>query len=145
NIQVGELSRALIKLGLGSHPNASIADWSFCRKDGRYKGLISKLQQFVRDDATVRRELDDYIDCLLDIHGRKGTSVARCAELQFEYVIEETALSLYMTDIGVNYIEISGRGMGFIHYLPAQRPADLRTLTGNLILNRKFIALEMPA
>src|SRR5215831_15381222 len=106
NIQVGELSRALIKLGLGSHPNASIADWSFCRKDGRYKGLISKLQQFVRDDATVRRELDDYIDCLLDIHGRKGTSVARCAELQFEYVIEETALSLYMTEIRGYYIEV---------------------------------------
>jgi hypothetical protein len=35
--------------------------------------------------------------------------------------------------------------MGFVDYLYAQRPADLRTLTGNLILNRKFISLEGPA
>jgi tRNA-dependent cyclodipeptide synthase len=145
NIQVGQLSRALIKLGLGSRPNASIADWSFCRKDSRYKNLLSKLQQFVRDDATVRRELDDYVDRLLDIHGRKGTSVARCAELQFEYVMEETALSLYMTEIRGYHVEVYRRGMGFVDYLYAQRRADLRTLTGNLILNRKFIALERPA
>lgn len=145
NIQVGQLSRALIKLGLGSRPNASIADWSFCREDGRYKNLLSKLQQFVRDDTTVRRELDDYVDRLLDIHGRKGTSVARCAELQFEYVMEETALSLYMTEIRGYHVEVYRRGMGFVDYLYAQRRADLRTLTGNLILNRKFIALERPA
>jgi tRNA-dependent cyclodipeptide synthase len=142
-IQVGQLSRALIKLGLGSHANASIADWSFCREDGRYKDLLSKFQQFVRDDATVRRELDDYVDCLLDVHGRM--SVARSAELQFEYVTEETALSLYMTEIRGYHVEVYRRGMGFVDYLYAQRPADLRTLTGNLILNRKFISLEGPA
>jgi len=52
-IQVGQLTRALIKLGIESHPNASIVDWSFCREDNRYKGLLSKLQQFVRDDAVA--------------------------------------------------------------------------------------------
>jgi tRNA-dependent cyclodipeptide synthase len=142
NIQVGQLTRALIKLGLGSHPNASIADWSLCREDGRYKGLLARLQRFVRDDATVRRELDDYVNRLLDIHGRKGTSVARCAELQFEYVTEETALSLYMTEIRGYDVEVYRRGMGFVDYLYARQPADLRTLTGKLILSRKFISLE---
>lgn len=143
-IQVGQLTRTLIKLGLGSHPNASIADWSFCREDGRYKRLLSKLQQFVRDDATVRRELDDYVNRLLDTHSGKGTSVARGAELQFEYVTEETALSLYMTEIRGYHVEVYRRGMGFVDYLYARRPADLRTLTGKLILNRKFISLEGP-
>jgi tRNA-dependent cyclodipeptide synthase len=141
-IQVVQLTRALTKLGLKSHPNASIADWSLCRKDCRYKGLLSELQQFVRDDPTVRRELDDYINRLLDIHGRKVASVARCAELQFEYVTEETALSLYMTEIRGYHVEVYRRGMGFVDYLYARRPADLRTLTGKLILNRKFISLE---
>jgi tRNA-dependent cyclodipeptide synthase len=141
-IQVGELTRALIKLGLESHPNASIADWSFCREDGRYKGLLAKLQQFVRDDATVRRELYDCVNRLLAIHGRKGTSVARCAELQFEYITEETALSLYMTEIRGYDVEVYRRAGGFVDYLYAQRPADLRTLTGKLKLSRKFISLE---
>jgi tRNA-dependent cyclodipeptide synthase len=141
-IQVGQLTRAFAKLGLESHPNASIEVWSFCQEDGRYKELLSKLQQFVRDDATVGRELDDCVNRLLEIHGCKGTSVARCAELQFEYITEETALSLYMTEIRGYDVEVYRRGMGFVDYLYARRAADLRTLTGKLILSRKFISLE---
>jgi hypothetical protein len=140
--QVEQLTRVLIDLGIGSICHASIADSTFCRNDSEHIRLLSDLQQFVRDDLRVRGELDDHVNRLVDIHHRKGTSVSPCAELQFQYVIEETALSLYMTEIRGYNIEVYRRGMGFVDYLYAQRPTDLLTLTGNLVLNRKFIPLE---
>src|SRR5262249_1137888 len=140
--QMAQWTQTLLNLGIRSCPNASIADWSFCQDDSRYIQLLSNLQQFVKDDVTVRGELNDHVNRLVDVHRRKGASTTRCAELQFEYVTEETALSLYMTEIRGYNVEEYRRGMGFVDYLYAQRSADLLTLTGNLVLNRKFVPLE---
>src|SRR5262245_13767917 len=141
-IQVEQMTRALLNLGIRACPHASIVDWSFCRDDDRYIRLSSNLRQLLIDDATIRRELNDHVKRLLVIHGRKGASLRHGPELQLEYIIEETALSLYMTEIRGYDVEVYRRGMGFVDYLYNERASDLLILTGKLVLNREFISLE---
>src|SRR5262249_12296911 len=123
-------------------PHAMIVDWSFCRADDRYARLSSDLRQLLRDDAMIRRELDDHVNRLLAIHGCKGAGLRHGPELQLEYIIEETALSLYMTEIRGYDVEVYRRGMGFVDYLYTERASDLLILTGKSMLNREFISLE---
>ena len=141
-IQVQQLTRALLNVGIQSCPHATIVDWSFCQEDRRFHELLFNLKQFVRDDAMVARELSDHVNRLAHVHGRRGANTAKGDELQFSYLTEETALSLYMTEIRGYNVEVYRRGMGFVDYLYSQRPAELLTLTGNSILTRRFIALE---
>jgi tRNA-dependent cyclodipeptide synthase len=140
--QVEQLTRALVNVGIRSCPHATIVDWSFCQEDRRFHELLFNLKQFIRDDAMVARELNDHLNRLVHIHSRKGANTAKGDELQFNYLTEETALSLYMTEIRGYNVEVYRRGMGFVDYLYSQRPAELLTLTGNSVLTRRFIALE---
>jgi tRNA-dependent cyclodipeptide synthase len=141
-VQVEQLTRALVKLGIQSCPHASIVDWSFCEDDIRYSRLLSNLQQLVRDDSTARRELNNHVTRSIAVH-RKGADLLRSAELELEYITEETALSLYMTEIRDYNVEVYRRGTGFVDYLYAERLSDLLILTGKSVLNRKFISLEL--
>ena len=54
-IQIDQMKRTLDNLGLGSHPNAFVADWSFLEEDHRYGELLASLGEFVQAD----REVDD--------------------------------------------------------------------------------------
>jgi tRNA-dependent cyclodipeptide synthase len=139
--QVEQLTRALVKAGIRSCPHASIVDWSFCQDDSRFIQLLSNLKQFIRADSTVCRKLNDQVTRLVHVHGHKGAGIEG-DELQFKYITEETALSLYMTEIRGYNVEVYRRGMGFIDYLYSERPAHLLTLTGNSVLTRRFISLE---
>jgi tRNA-dependent cyclodipeptide synthase len=140
--QVNQLTRALVNLGIQSFPHAIIADWSFCQNDEQYNRLVSDLQLMAKNNSSMRRELDNQVNRLIEIHRSKESDVARRTELQLEYVIEETALSLYMTEIRGYNVEIYRRGMGFVDYLYRRRHGDLLALTRKSVLNRKFIPLE---
>lgn len=142
-IQVEQMTRTLNKLGLGSYPNAVVANWSFLEGDQRYAGLLSSLAQFVKEDAEVRVQLNDYANGLLQrFHEPKKANLAGTLELQLQYILEETALSLFMTEIRGHNVEIYRRGMGFVDYLYDKRPEKLKSLTGAPALKRKFVAIE---
>jgi hypothetical protein len=63
-------------------------------------------------------------------------------KLQRQYLIEETALSLYMTEVRGFNVEVYRKGMGFVDDLYAERPAELMLLLGKSRLDRKFVSIE---
>ena len=74
------------------------------------------------------------------IAGHPSNSLfASAVKLQYDYATEETALSIYMT-------EIRGYNTGVEWFLSTiftdHRPDDLHQLTGSKMLKRKFVPLE---
>jgi tRNA-dependent cyclodipeptide synthase len=142
-IQLAQMTRALMKLGLKSHPNATIADWSLLEDDPRYLGVLSSLETLIREDRVLRQQTGDYaIELMNRFRGLDGNNRDDRVQLQLQYVIEETALSLYMTEIRGYNVEVYRRGMGFVDYLYSQRPDDLMSILGKSTLDRRFISIE---
>ena len=142
-IQIDQMKRTLDNLGLGSHPNAFVADWSFLEEDHRYGELLASLGEFVQADREVGECLNDRVATLIDrFYRRESSELVDSMELQRQYIMAETALSLFMTEIRGYNVELYRRGMGFVDYLYSRRSDELRSLTGSSALKRKFIAIE---
>jgi tRNA-dependent cyclodipeptide synthase len=140
-IQLDQITRALNNVGLGSYSNATVADWSFMQEDPRYVALVSSLEDFVLKDPTIHGVLGTYATQLLSRFSEKPSS-EESIPIQIQYIIEETSLSMYMTEIRGFNIEVYRRGMGFVDYLYSQRSDDVKNLTKTSKLNRIFVAME---
>lgn len=140
-LQLDQSTRALRNAGFATHSNAIVADWSFLQSDPRYPALLSSLEDFVQKDSTVRRTLGEHAIQLLSRFRERPPS-EESMPLQIQYILEETSLSLYMTEIRGFNVEVYRRGMGFVDYLYSQRSDDMRKLTKTSKLNRRFIAIE---
>jgi tRNA-dependent cyclodipeptide synthase len=142
-LQLDQLTRSLMHLGLRSYPNAKVANWLFLLDDPRYTGLLASLQDFVEKDAALHHKLEDYAGELMDrFRGLSDAGFQERIALQRQYVTEETALSLYMTEIRGFNVEVYRRGMGFVDALYRERPSELMSLLGKSKLDRRFISLE---
>jgi tRNA-dependent cyclodipeptide synthase len=142
-VQLEQTTRALTNLGLGSLANVTIANWSMLEDDPRYGTLLVSVEALLRDVPAVRHEAEVQAAHLLRRFGDQGKLARKeRLKLQLQYITEETALSLYMTEIRGFNVELYRRGMGFVDYLYAQHPDALRSSTGKQVLSRKFISLE---
>jgi hypothetical protein len=141
-VQIAQLTQVLVKSGVTSYPNARVVNWSFCQEDPEYNSLLGSLGMLAMDRSVSQimdkyaAELINQFDSGVDIpfHDR--------IRLQKQYILEETALSLYMTEIRGYNIEVYRRGMGFVDYLHHDKTEELKLLTGQLTLKRKFISIE---
>jgi tRNA-dependent cyclodipeptide synthase len=142
-LQVDQMKRTLANLGLNSHPNAGVVDWSFLQADPRYLRLVASLEELVREDRVVREQADRYVaQFVARLHAPDGPQRKESIVLQRQYLIEETALSLYMTEIRGFNVEVYRKGMGFVDDLYFERPTDLMRLLEKSTLDRKFISIE---
>jgi tRNA-dependent cyclodipeptide synthase len=142
-LQLAQMNRTLRNLGLNSHPNAEVADWSFLQDDMKYTQLLASLEKMVREDRGAREHSDWYVAQFAARFAvpdgpRRDVSI----EMQRRYLIEETALSLYMTEIRGFNVEVYRRGMGFVDYLYAHRPLEMMQLLKKSTLDRRFVSLE---
>lgn len=142
-LQLDQLTRSLTHLGMCSYPNVQVANWSFLLDDFRYTDLLNALQDFVEKDAALHNKLEVCARQLMErFRGLMDTGLEERIVLQRQYVTEETALSLYMTEVrGFNF-EVYRRGMGFVDALYRERPSELMSLLGKSKLDRTFISLE---
>lgn len=142
-IQLQQMNRALLKSGLNSYPNITVANWSFLQDDSRYAELLTLLEGFVKASPAVSQQLDRYAAHFAHRFGAQHEhDLERRIQFQWQYIIEETALSIYMTEIRDHSVEIYRRGMGFVDYLYADHAEALRSWTGKKVLNRKFVSIE---
>jgi tRNA-dependent cyclodipeptide synthase len=141
-LQLDQITRSLMNNGLNSYQNVKVANWSYLEGDSRFGDLVIWLQKLVRDDPRVARLADDYARSLLSRFGEASWSSSKSISLQRQYIVEETALSLYMTELQGFNTEIYRRGMGFIDDLYTERRADILSCLGKHILERRFVAIE---
>ena len=143
DLQLNQMARTLTKLGIGSLPHAMTASWSLLEADPRYGELLAALQELMLDDDDLRRHLDTFaIDLLNRFPPVEGLEHRASMQLQREYILEETALSLFMTEIRGFNIEVYRKGQGFIDHLYRERPDALMLLTNSSGLRRKFVSIE---
>jgi len=141
-IQLDQMTQALIKVGLGSYPNAKVADWSFVHDDPQYASILSSLEELVREDSQLGQQAHEYATSLMNRFGAlDGQDFGERASLQFKYVLEETVLSLIMTEIRGYNVEIYRRGMGFVDFLYSGRRGDLMRLLNKSTLDRRFVSI----
>jgi tRNA-dependent cyclodipeptide synthase len=141
-LQLDQITRSLINNGLNSYQNVKVANWSYLEGDSRFGNLATWLQKLVQDDPRVAQLADDYAGSLLSRFGEVSRKSNKSISLQRQYIVEETALSLYMTELQGFNTEIYRRGMGFIDDLYTERRADLMSRLGKHILERRFVAIE---
>jgi tRNA-dependent cyclodipeptide synthase len=142
-IQLDQMSRALAKSGITSYSNVTIANWTFVENDHRFLSLVASLEKLVEEDSEVRRQISSHCSRLLSqFYSFNGPQAVDCIQIQQQYIMEETALSVFMTEIRGFEFEIYRKGMGFVDYLYDQQPDALKSLIGRSSLSRKFIALE---
>jgi len=141
-LQLDQITRSLMNNGLNSHQNVKVANWSYLEGDSRFGNLVIWLQKLVRDDPRVGQLADDYARSLLSRFGEASGNSSKSISLQRQYIVEEAALSLYMTELQGFNTEIYRRGMGFIDDLYSERRADLMSFLGKRTLERRFVALE---
>jgi tRNA-dependent cyclodipeptide synthase len=142
-LQLDQMNRTLVNLGLNSHPNAKVVDWSFLQDDPRYAGVVASLEQLVRGDPWVQEQADRHVaQFAARFHAPEGSPREDSIQLQRLYLIEETALSLYMTEVSGFNVEVYRRGMGFVDDLYSERPAELMSLLNKSRLERRFISIE---
>jgi tRNA-dependent cyclodipeptide synthase len=142
-LQLAQMNRTLVNLGLNSHKNTEVADWSFLQDDVKYTGIIASLEKMVREDRDVREQSDRYVAQFaarfqLPEEPQREISI----DMQRRYLIEETALSLHMTEIRGFNVEVYRKGMGFVDDLYAQRPVELMRLLKKSTLDRRFVSIE---
>jgi tRNA-dependent cyclodipeptide synthase len=142
-LQIAQMNRTLRNLGLNSHPNAEVADWLFLQDDMKYTQLLASLEKMVGEDQGTRQQFDWYVGQFaarfaLPDGPRREVSI----EMQRRYLIEETVLSLYMTEIRGFNVEVYRRGMGFVDDLYAHRPIEMMRLLKKSTLDRRFVSLE---
>jgi hypothetical protein len=138
-LQLDQIIRSLINNGLKSHQNVKVADWSYLEGDSRFDDLVTWLQQVVRDDPWVGQLTDDYAISLLS---RFGEYSSESLSLQRQYIVEETALSLYMTELRGFNVEVYRKGMGFIDDLCTKRRPELMSFLRKPTLDRRFVSIE---
>jgi tRNA-dependent cyclodipeptide synthase len=142
-LQLDQMNRTLVNLGLDSHPNARVANWSFLQNDPRYAGVVASLEKLVREDPWAREQADRYVaQFVARFLAPDGPPREESIKLQRQYLIEETALSLYMTEVRGFNVEVYRKGMGFVDDLYSERPAELMLLLGKSRLDRKFVSIE---
>lgn len=139
--EVGEFYHRLENCGFADHDNAVCVTWQFAAQDIRYYDLLNGVEALVAAD----RDLQAFIEALTDsIAGRFGLETRPATRrLQSRYMIEETCVSLFTTELAGYPIEFyRRRDVGLVVELYERKAEDLRRLLDKPRLARRFVALE---
>jgi len=141
SLQLYQQRQALKNLGFGTHSNVSILSWADIETDEAYLKVLAKTKELAAADRTVSGEVQRLSGSLISKFGSLDEHSERTRALQAEYLIVETALSLYMNELqGFDY-EVYRRGLGLIDFMYDVCPEKVRGITGSS--NRKLLALEL--
>ncbi|WDE07495.1 hypothetical protein SG34_011770 [Thalassomonas viridans] len=140
--EVAQFKRTLNNCGI-PNKTTEINTWELVSDSLSYHGILSNVEALVANNPVLR----DYVHSLankLIIRFLNSEQVnAETLLLQKFYIIEETAISLYMTEIYGAQIELYRREEeGLIKYLYKYHTPELKEILHKPVLNRTFISLE---
>lgn len=141
-LQLQQQIRTLNNIGYSSYPNIVIKSWSDIEADTKFLDAISGVKSIVARRDCIQEEIYRMSDSLVSRFGSLDHGSDRSRSLQMEYLVLESALSLYMNEIiGFDY-EVYRKGIGLIDYIYDHASDDLLAITSGR-LNRKLVSLEL--
>ncbi len=141
--EVAQVRRRLVNCGMGDIPNVIVGTWDLLDQDPAFQRIRSALEEVADTCLDVRAFLRQLVVSLVGTHFEQTNVDERLTAIQTEYVLEETALSLFMTEVMGYRVEFYRRmDTGLIVFLYQQRPELLNRMLGKPDLDRTFVSLE---
>jgi tRNA-dependent cyclodipeptide synthase len=139
-LQTEQFMRALEKVGIVPEPNHMIVDWSYLDDNSRYAEFLKDLNEAIEGDLDLKRRRVEFVSQVLTRASERFEMISPLSsKFEIEYITEETALSLYMTEIVGFNAEIYRRGLGFVDYIYEEKPGILKRLLGRAEMLKQFI------
>jgi hypothetical protein len=139
--ETAEYRNRLANCGSEQHDNLNVYTWvDFC-DNAEYQDLISELRLFL----SANENISEYLKLNVEerLHQFDLTVSDRTFSLQKEYIIEETALSLYFTEVREYNFELYVRTThGLIDQLYKNFPNHVQGFLSKDRLARRFVSLE---
>jgi hypothetical protein len=123
-------------------PKLSILSWEDVACDKRVERIGLALERLIDYDAEVSSQARLNCDYFLRKFCGCGPVQSKTTELQMQYLINETALSIYMNECLRYEYEVYRRGSGFVDFLYEARRDQIREITGGSA-RRKLLSLEL--
>ncbi len=140
-LQLYQQTQTLKNLGFADYGNIQIKSWSDVEASIEFQHVLLKTRDLVKNDVIVNNEVLRLSSSLISQFARVEDHSDETQALQSEYLLLETALSIYMNEVvGFDY-EVYRRGLGLIDFLYEIRPAEVLRIAGSC--NRKLLALEL--
>ena len=138
-----QFKRTLRNCGLEDGGNVRIATWSLIENDPRFVHILASLRRIVERDPVSLLFLQALCSRLVGRFVNTHPVSETALTLQWTYVYEETALSLFMTEVyGANVEVYRRKDEGLIRFLYEERPDLLHRLLRGTELQRTFVSLE---
>jgi tRNA-dependent cyclodipeptide synthase len=141
-IQLDQTRRTIIGLGFSQTESSKILDWSYLTERAGYQELCEELSTLCENDGVVCGMLRRYAERSLWNSGDGVVFSETNLEIQRQYIIEETALAIFMTELQGYNVEVYRRGIGFVDYLYEENVDFVRSITKKQRLERQFVSLE---
>jgi tRNA-dependent cyclodipeptide synthase len=139
--QLGEMRAMLSHCGYDEPTNLEILSWQTVANEPRLKQVEAGVNKVVQTDCTLSWQADIACRQLLNKFACHDISEEQGSQLQRQYLICETSLSIYMNEcMGYDY-EVYRREGGFIDFIYETRPEEVRRISGGSA-KRKLLSLE---
>jgi hypothetical protein len=140
--QAAELRREISNVGLNRHPNTRVENWSILCTDPRYGAVLEALERLVEENHVIQKTLVDLAYQRIYRFRDPYKPIVDYLPLQRRYLIEESAMSMFVTEIMGYPVEIYRDGGGFVDFLYANYEQQLKAISGKDSLERRFVPLE---
>ncbi len=139
--EVVQLKRSLINCGLSKYKNARIETWKFLKDQPGYINILSEVTSICESDRDVSIFLEGLVFQLANRFFSEINN--KVLAIQRSYVLEETALSLFMTELYGFNVEVYQRfNGGLIDLIYKSKANCIRDFLGKSYLQRTFVSLE---
>lgn len=140
--QLKDLTTLITSVALEFSPKNQLNDYeitpfSDIRRDARYKSLREKLRRVVARDEETRLVLRDFTEkWAMRVFDKKNRNIL---DIQHKYIVEETALSLHVTEtLGFHDEYYRNGDLMFVNWLYENKEHYLKKALGKDRLHRKF-------
>lgn len=141
-LQLAQMRVTLSHCGFTINSSLSILSWDDVCSDKRIDEISLAIERLVSSDNEVADKARLNCEYFLRKFCGGGPVQRKTSELQMNYLINETALSIFMNEcIGYEY-EVYRKGSGFLDYLYAARPDEVVGMSGGSA-RRKLLSLEV--
>lgn len=141
-LQLAQMRVTLSHCGLTASSSLNVLSWDDVRSDNRIDEISLAIERLVSNDNEVADKARLNCEYFLRKFCGGGPVQRKTSELQMNYLINETALSIFMNEcIGYEY-EVYRKGSGFVDYLYAARPDEVVGMSGGSA-RRKLLSLEV--
>jgi tRNA-dependent cyclodipeptide synthase len=142
NKEVEQFKRMLNNCGI-SDCKTTISTFKLTLNSADYDYLLSRIRILVLSDEIINEYVDVLANKLIVRFIDNQLIDKKSLQLQKDYIVEETALSLYMTEVlGANVELYRREEEGLIKYLYNEHSSDLMEILNKPFLNRRFLSLE---